>query len=349
MQYNNINTKVANEDDLPHFGISSKKENPLHVSPRTNIELFKNQSIDDVIIDNTDNINVDINVNVSPLMKPSNPNNTMTRQELNEDSIFAETDENDPRLKLSNKFEANNQLDNIIKNNINNNLFAIINNTQDNQNMDSSSFFQNSQSMILQHDDSNIQSVVDEYVDDDDPGFDLYECEMEFYKETCKKLSDQYDFPRRAIVKSKYKNNENLTREKEKELENEKKTTNNSQIKSIKAKDGIEEIQNKKNVKGDQLYEVEDSNQNNNNVKKNLLPSEVKFMDSGDSYYPLQYNNVIYDSFNLKVIVDRERTGFEESKEFKIVINSLVAGRYQVVAYLGSAAFSKAIKVFKYI
>ena len=42
---------------------------------------------------------------------------------------------------------------------------------------------------------------------------------------------------------------------------------------------------------------------------------------------------------------DREKTGFEETKEFPIVIGSLVAGRYLVQAYLGSAAFSKAVQV----
>jgi len=45
------------------------------------------------------------------------------------------------------------------------------------------------------------------------------------------------------------------------------------------------------------------------------------------------------------VIYDRERTGFEETKDFPIVINSIVAGRYQILQYLGSAAFSKAIEV----
>jgi len=30
----------------------------------------------------------------------------------------------------------------------------------------------------------------------------------------------------------------------------------------------------------------------------------------------------------LKVIFDRERTGFEETKEFAIIIDSLIAGRY---------------------
>lgn len=47
----------------------------------------------------------------------------------------------------------------------------------------------------------------------------------------------------------------------------------------------------------------------------------------------------------MKVIFDRERTGFEESKEFPIIINSIIAGRYQVLEFLGQAAFSKAIHV----
>ena len=46
------------------------------------------------------------------------------------------------------------------------------------------------------------------------------------------------------------------------------------------------------------------------------------------------------------MISDREKTGFEETKEFPIVIGSIVAGRYQIMDYLGSAAFSKAIQVF---
>ena len=52
---------------------------------------------------------------------------------------------------------------------------------------------------------------------------------------------------------------------------------------------------------------------------------------------------MIYDCFNLRVIYDRERTGFEETKEFPIVINSIIGGRYQILEYLGSAAFSKAV------
>lgn len=48
------------------------------------------------------------------------------------------------------------------------------------------------------------------------------------------------------------------------------------------------------------------------------------------------------------MIFDRERTGFEETKDFPIIINSIIAGRYQVLEFLGQAAFSKAIHVIYY-
>jgi serine/threonine protein kinase len=38
------------------------------------------------------------------------------------------------------------------------------------------------------------------------------------------------------------------------------------------------------------------------------------------------------------------RTGFEENKDFPIVLNSVIAGRYYVTEYLGSAAFSKVVQ-----
>jgi len=52
----------------------------------------------------------------------------------------------------------------------------------------------------------------------------------------------------------------------------------------------------------------------------------------------------IFDSFDLRVVFLRGHTGFEESKEFPVRIGSVVAGRYQVLEYLGSAAFSKAVQ-----
>ncbi|PWA88750.1 Protein kinase, catalytic domain-containing protein [Artemisia annua] len=51
-----------------------------------------------------------------------------------------------------------------------------------------------------------------------------------------------------------------------------------------------------------------------------------------------------YETFNLKIVHRKNRTGFEEDKNFHVVLNSVIAGRYHVTEYLGSAAFSKAIQ-----
>ncbi|KAL8545284.1 hypothetical protein ACS0TY_005459 [Phlomoides rotata] len=51
-----------------------------------------------------------------------------------------------------------------------------------------------------------------------------------------------------------------------------------------------------------------------------------------------------FETFDLKIVHRKNRTGFEEDKNFHVVLNSVVAGRYHVTEYLGSAAFSKAIQ-----
>ena len=61
--------------------------------------------------------------------------------------------------------------------------------------------------------------------------------------------------------------------------------------------------------------------------------------------YPLEDGDKTYDCYNLKIIYDREKTGYEQERELPIVINEVLAGRYQVIGVLGQAQFSKAIKV----
>ncbi|XP_042013590.1 uncharacterized protein LOC121761944 [Salvia splendens] len=51
-----------------------------------------------------------------------------------------------------------------------------------------------------------------------------------------------------------------------------------------------------------------------------------------------------FETFELKIVHRKNRTGFEEDKNFHVVLNSVIAGRYHVTEYLGSAAFSKAIQ-----
>ena len=50
--------------------------------------------------------------------------------------------------------------------------------------------------------------------------------------------------------------------------------------------------------------------------------------------------------FNLKVIFDPFRTGFEDSKQFVARKGDIIAGRYQVTDMLGHAAFSSAIQCY---
>lgn len=45
-----------------------------------------------------------------------------------------------------------------------------------------------------------------------------------------------------------------------------------------------------------------------------------------------------------KVVYERNRTGFEDSKDLQPAMGSLVAGRYRVRSFLGSAVFSTAIE-----
>ena len=56
-------------------------------------------------------------------------------------------------------------------------------------------------------------------------------------------------------------------------------------------------------------------------------------------------NNIVYDCYDLKIIYDRDKTGFEEQREIKIVMNEVLAGKYQIIGNLGQAQFSNAIEV----
>ena len=50
------------------------------------------------------------------------------------------------------------------------------------------------------------KDLVDEYIDDDDPGFDLYEVNEKDFARVSKQLADNYGFPDRAVTSAKKKN-----------------------------------------------------------------------------------------------------------------------------------------------
>jgi hypothetical protein len=50
------------------------------------------------------------------------------------------------------------------------------------------------------------------------------------------------------------------------------------------------------------------------------------------------------ETFDMRIIYESGKTGFESVKEFPIVVGDVIAGRYQVTEYVGSAAFSRAVQ-----
>lgn len=146
------------------------------------------------------------------------------------------------------------------------------------------------------------EETIDEYEDDDDPGYEAFECLEDDLPAVSQQLAEKYNFPHRAVLQWRQTEGKFLGRD-----------------------------------------EGEGRKEETVPFRSSLLQG-ARFPDSHDSFYPKEFENVIFDCFNLKVIYDREKTGFEETKDFQIVINSVIAGRYRVIEYLGSAAFSKAIQ-----
>lgn len=163
-----------------------------------------------------------------------------------------------------------------------------------------SEFLQQSESIVDLIDNKEEE---DQFDNDDDQGFHLYEVGEEEFDLISKHLAKDNNFPERAIKPSK-----------KKKRKDHKMT-----------EDQIEAQAAKKNG---YIY----------------LPENLKHPKNDDSFYPVAHEKMIFDCFELKVIYDRERTGFQETKDFPIVIGAIVAGRYQIMEYLGSAAFSKAIQ-----
>lgn len=168
------------------------------------------------------------------------------------------------------------------------------------------------------------EDLIDEYTNDEDPGFISIEVKKEDMEEKCHKIAVKYGFPELAFRQS---------------TENEI-----IEMKKRKLKKEALAISKKKNK--NKAKDKEDDGEGEDDDIPTLLPKWVRFSPGDDDFYPAEFNGVVYDCYNLKIVFDREKTGFEETREFQIVYNSIIGGRYQVMEYLGSAAFSKAIRCF---
>lgn len=337
----NSRKEESKEDPLLSLNLSSKTNNSLLETKifKKLYENFDSQKINtkssqtgNENIINSDNIepkekkqskiNTSEILSTSTLNNADNKNNSIlnTTNNNEEDSIFTNANASNiddsnatqfnpppkklnPRKKTQDKraeksYAGNAQLDKMLK-------ISQIKFNQSGSNIDNSSFFMNSRVDPNNTKDGNIlnQSEIDEYVDDDDPGFDLFECDRIYQDNTSKQLAEQYGYPERAVFKSKYKNLLSYNK-------------------------------NEKHRSRDDTVENSKSN----------LPDGVKFMKSYDPYYPIVNNNVILDSFELKVIMNREKIGYEPEKELKFKKDELIAGRYQYQRELGDAAFSTAVQ-----
>ncbi|OMO76021.1 hypothetical protein COLO4_25732 [Corchorus olitorius] len=88
-------------------------------------------------------------------------------------------------------------------------------------------------------------------------------------------------------------------------------------------------------------YGVEDDEDNGEVIEPKAAADQVN--DATDEL--LMYSNEDeYEVFNLRIVHRANRTGFEENKDLPIVLNTVIAGRYYVTEYLGSAAFSKVVQ-----
>ena len=287
---NNYENEIVHENmrgDLPRFGSD---------------DIQKNKNLNDNKAKNTNkttsNPNMHIKENNSKIETEEDENKS-----LNENSLFPDIEEvmNINKIREQGNFKADDQFNNMVNSKNLQNMMR-----SENENMDNSSFFQNS--IVMNNEDGEgeggedcrgdnniLNDSLDEYVDDEDPGFDLYECEVEYFRDTCKKLSSQYGFPSRAIrkkTKEDKEKEEKDKKEKEEKAEKEKKEkeaekldkenkekceVNKDIIKSVTIKDP--EMANTTKNLGEKIYEVE-----NQIKRKSLLGPDAIFMPSDDPY-----------------------------------------------------------------
>ena len=183
--------------------------------------------------------------------------------------------------------------------------------------------------------------VIDEYVDDDDPGFELYEIYEEYFETSCKQLATRFGFPARSI-KPESKKVESKTKDIQK-TEEKSRDENNISTESKRSKrppkdstpgdDDSVTFDHKEKLKNPDRRELASKDEKKGGMTKtasegelrpssstanldevikkvkpehtNLLPKRLKFPTSEDGYYPVECEGIVYDCFSLKVIISR--------------------------------------------
>eukprot|EP01029_Cantina_marsupialis_P018590 TRINITY_DN4285_c0_g1_i1.p1 TRINITY_DN4285_c0_g1~~TRINITY_DN4285_c0_g1_i1.p1 ORF type:complete len:663 (+),score=186.57 TRINITY_DN4285_c0_g1_i1:97-2085(+) len=105
---------------------------------------------------------------------------------------------------------------------------------------------------------------------------------------------------------------------------------------------------NKREVEGeDDTFSTDDSqeeHENNNKHRDNDNENSETEEEYVESESEEELPPVELGDFDLKVIFDKNKTGFEESKDLRVKRDDVLAGRYLVRAVIGEAAFSIALR-----
>ncbi|KAK6929479.1 Protein kinase domain [Dillenia turbinata] len=121
----------------------------------------------------------------------------------------------------------------------------------------------------------------------------------------------------------------------------------------------VEESKNSDYFKSSDIYcqatekDVQLSRNNDQDDADDEMPGEIHEPEAAgddqedvaaDELLPSDTHEEDYEVFDLRIIHRKNRTGFEENKDLPIVLNAVIAGRYYITEYLGSAAFSKVVQ-----
>jgi serine/threonine protein kinase len=190
--------------------------------------------------------------------------------------------------------------------------------------------------------DDESSSDSDEYSDDDDQGYLRVPVKDNWdeLQSTLSEVSDSDDEGEVAILSSQVL--KQTKEDSDSEDSDDEVSLNHSKGSSGKLKKSQTKKPHERNPSmGGGVFEMELSD-----AKKGIQYKLKSADDEGD----FSGVNVVettcgkHEYYNLKCIYVRGRTGFEESRDFPIRLHDVIAGRYEIIEYLGSAAFSRAVQ-----
>ncbi|KAL6131609.1 hypothetical protein ACLB2K_069983 [Fragaria x ananassa] len=89
---------------------------------------------------------------------------------------------------------------------------------------------------------------------------------------------------------------------------------------------------------------IDSSEVGNSDVNEESHDPEAATDEDSNEVFMQNTDENEYEVFDLRVIHRKNRTGFEANKDLPIVLKTIVAGRYYITEYLGSAAFSRVVQ-----